>query len=117
MTISDKALAEWEQLLAAGDWPDVPAYAMLSAVKELRHRRDQPNRRCDTCAHWVSKIDAAGARFLHDWPDGWRLCALTVSEFPHDDPGTALAVAVETDMALGVLATAPAFGCVQWEKS
>jgi len=77
--------------------------------------------RCGTCRHWVEKeaLDYYETRWIHV-PEGWKVCAMTATNWslPHlvgERRGESLAVAVETDMSLGVLATASEFGCVQWD--
>jgi hypothetical protein len=69
---------------------------------------------CATCRWWIERIDKPNNRYLSDQPDGWRLCALTICD-GSTDPGPSKAIVCEEDWGLGVLATAPDFGCVQWE--
>jgi hypothetical protein len=71
---------------------------------------------CATCRWWIERIDDESYRHLSDRPDGWQLCQLTICGHGPTKPGASKAIVLETDMNLGVLATAPDFSCVQWAR-
>jgi hypothetical protein len=67
----------------------------------------------------MDALDDEDSRYLGEAPDGWKFCVLTAHSAPLGGAPNCegrLAVALETDMSLGVLATAPEFGCVQWQE-
>lgn len=73
--------------------------------------------RCETCEHWwADELSAT----THEIPGGWRFCqrALANEEGKRDD-SSQLAVPAGQVTIYGnktaSLATAPSFGCVQWE--
>lgn len=71
---------------------------------------------CKTCAFWVDKIGLYGETWLsnHSMGDGWKLCAYSANEGSISPREGQLALAIECEDVLAVLATAPEYGCNQW---